>query len=136
MITKPPQNPTRGAVDAIPFIARLLGEQIILGALIEAIRQGENESQAVFAARLGISRLHLCDIEKGRKVVSAERAARFAELPGYSSDQFVRLALQDAVDRVGAADSTRSTSDSASPDSTVSGGLCSGSGARHRAPRT
>lgn len=76
-------------------------ERIVLGLLIEAIRQGEDESQATFSARLGISRSHLCDIEKGRKVVSPERAARFAELLGYSSDQFVRLALQDAVDRAG-----------------------------------
>ena len=101
MVTKVPPDPTRGAVDAVPFIAQLLGEPIILGSLMEAIRQGENESQAEFAARLGISRSHLCDIEKGRKVVSPERAARFADLLGYSSDQFVRLALQDAVDRAG-----------------------------------
>jgi len=101
MVTKAPPDPTRGAVDAVPFIAQLLGEPIILGSLMEAIRQGENESQAEFAARLGISRSHLCDIEKGRKVVSPERAARFADLLGYSSDQFVRLALQDAVDRAG-----------------------------------
>jgi len=30
----------------------------------------EEMSQAVFAKRLGISSSHLCDIEKGRKVVS------------------------------------------------------------------
>jgi plasmid maintenance system antidote protein VapI len=48
-----------------------------------------------------VSKAHLCDIEKGRKVVSPERAARFAELLGYSADQFVRLALQDVVDRAG-----------------------------------
>jgi transcriptional regulator with XRE-family HTH domain len=54
-----------------------------------------------FAARLGISRARLCDIEKGRKTVSPERAARFAALLGYSPDQFVRLAPQDSVNRTG-----------------------------------
>jgi hypothetical protein len=48
---------------------------------------------------LGISKSHLCDIEKGRKLVSPERAARFAEILGYLPATFVRLALQDIVDR-------------------------------------
>ena len=90
-----------GAVDARPFLDRIVGGPIGLGALIEAIRQGEEETQTQFATRLGISRSHLCDIEKGRKVVSPERAARFAELLGYSPDQFVQLALQDSVNRTG-----------------------------------
>jgi transcriptional regulator with XRE-family HTH domain len=88
-------------VDAAPFVERLVGGPISLGALIEAIRQGEEETQTDFAARLGISRSHLCDIEKGRKIVSPERAARFAELLGYSPEQFIRLALQDTVNRTG-----------------------------------
>jgi transcriptional regulator with XRE-family HTH domain len=92
---------SRKGVDALPFIERLVGGRIRLGPLVEAIRQGEEMTQGEFAARLGVSKSHLCDIEKGRKVVSPERAARFAELLGYSSDQFVRLALQDAVDRAG-----------------------------------
>ena len=58
-------------------------------------------SAAPHAATLGVSKSHLCDIEKGRKLVSPERAARFAKLLGYSSDHFVRLALQDAVDKAG-----------------------------------
>jgi transcriptional regulator with XRE-family HTH domain len=90
-----------GAVDALPFLEQIVGGPIGLGALLEAIRQGEEETQTQFAARLGISRSHLCDIEKGRKVVSPDRAARFAELLGYSPDQFVRLALQDSVNRTG-----------------------------------
>ena len=95
------RRPSRGRVEARPFIERLVGGRITLGALIEAIRQGETMTQEELAARLAISKSHLCDIEKGRKLVSPERAARFAELLGYSSDQFVRLALQDALDRAG-----------------------------------
>ncbi len=53
------------------------------------------------ARTLGISRSHLCDIEHGRKSVSLERAVRFAEVLGYSRDQFVRLALQAMVEEAG-----------------------------------
>ncbi|MBI4816563.1 MAG: helix-turn-helix transcriptional regulator [Deltaproteobacteria bacterium] len=84
----------------MPFIERLVG-RISLAALLESIRLGEEMTQREFAAKLGVSKSHLCDIEKGRKLVSPERAARFAKELGYSSDQFVRLALQDAIDRAG-----------------------------------
>jgi transcriptional regulator with XRE-family HTH domain len=50
---------------------------------------------------LGISKSHLNDLEKGRKAVSPERAARFAACLGYSEARFVKLALQDLVDRGG-----------------------------------
>lgn len=53
------------------------------------------------AERLEISRSHLCDIEKQRKTVSPERAARFASILGYGEAQFVRLALQGLVEDAG-----------------------------------
>ena len=91
----------RGDLDARKFIAELVGGPITLGALIESIRHGEEATQSELAAKLGITKSHLSDIERGRKLVSPERAARFADLLGYSSDQFVRLALQEALDRAG-----------------------------------
>ena len=54
-----------------------------------------------FARKLGVSPSHLCDIEKGRKVVGPQRAARFARILGRSSEQFVRLSLQELVDEAG-----------------------------------
>ena len=71
------------------------------GAVLESIRLNEDISQAGSAKRLGISASHLCDIEKGRKVVSPERAGRFAKVLGRSQQQFVRLALQEMVDEAG-----------------------------------
>ena len=53
------------------------------------------------ARRLGIPRQHLCDIERGRRNVSLERAVRFARTLGYSDRQFVTLALQDALRSAG-----------------------------------
>jgi len=101
MTTERRRRASRGRVDALPFVERLIGGRLTLGALLEAIRRGQEATQAEFAVKLSITKSHLCDIEKGRKVVSPARALRFAEVLGYSSDQFVRLALQDAVDRAG-----------------------------------
>ena len=65
------------------------------------MRLGEEMTQPAFAKKLGISKSHLNDIEKGRKAVSPERAARFAQELGYSEARLVKLALQDLVDRGG-----------------------------------
>jgi transcriptional regulator with XRE-family HTH domain len=52
--------------------------------LLQAIRVGEDMSQAEFALRLGVSKSHICDIEKGRKSVSPMRALEFARILKYS----------------------------------------------------
>ena len=83
------------------FLDALVGEPMTLGGLLVSIRKCDEIPQAALAKRLGISKSHLCDIEKGRKVVSLERAARFAQELGYSEEQFVRLALQQMVEVAG-----------------------------------
>lgn len=90
---------TKGT-DAKAFLTRLMGP-LTLHGLILAHRQGEEMSQAEFARLLGVSKSHLSDIECGRKAVSPDRAARFARALKLSEAQFVRLALQDIVDRAG-----------------------------------
>jgi plasmid maintenance system antidote protein VapI len=87
--------------EALKFLEELAGRPLTLGGLLESIRLSEEMSQATFAKKLGISSSHLCDIEKGRKVVSPERAARFAKVLGKSREQFVRLSLQEMVDEAG-----------------------------------
>ena len=84
--------------ETMRFLEHVTGQALNLPELLSAIRIGEEMSHAVFAAQLGISRSHLCDIEKGRKSVSLARAIEFAEVLGYSKDQFARLALQAQVD--------------------------------------
>ncbi|MBF0361138.1 MAG: helix-turn-helix domain-containing protein [Oligoflexia bacterium] len=86
---------------ALKFLEDISGGPLTLGALLESIRKGEETSQMEFAALLKISKSHLCDIEKGRKYVTPERAARFAKLLGYSAELFVRLSLQEQVDKAG-----------------------------------
>lgn len=85
--------------EAIRFLEKLTGGPVTLGKFLEAVRQGEEMTQPGFAKKLGISKSHLNDIEKGRKAVSLDRAARFAKVLGYSQARLVKLALQDLVDR-------------------------------------
>ena len=91
---------TKKKSDAMKFLESLVGK-LTFGGLIEAMRQAEEMSQVEFAKKLGISKQHLCDIEKGRKFVSPERAARFARILGHSEQSFVALALQDIVNQGG-----------------------------------
>jgi|SRR5580704_6799862 transcriptional regulator with XRE-family HTH domain len=82
------------------FMEEVTGGPLTLSGLLYAIRVGEEMSQTEFALRLGVSKSHICDIEKGRKHVSPMRAMKFAKILKYSEEQFVRLALQDIVDQL------------------------------------
>jgi transcriptional regulator with XRE-family HTH domain len=87
--------------ETMKLLEEAAGRPLALAGLLESIREGEGISQASFAKKLGVSPSHLCDIEKGRKVVSPERAAKFAKILKRSPEQFVRLALQSLVDEAG-----------------------------------
>jgi transcriptional regulator with XRE-family HTH domain len=82
------------------FLEEVTGGPLTLADLLHAIRVGEEMSQAEFAFRLGVSKSHICDIEKGRKNISPVRAMEFARILKYSEHQFVRLALQDIVNQL------------------------------------
>jgi transcriptional regulator with XRE-family HTH domain len=75
----------------------ILGGPLTLGMALESLRRGDEMSQAEFARKLGLTSQKLCDIEKGRRHVSPERAAQFARKLGHPIEVFVRLALQDQV---------------------------------------
>ena len=90
---------TKSTQETLTILENIMGEKLTLGSFILAIRQGEELSQVEFAKTLGVSRQVLCDIEHGRRIVSPKKAAEFANLLGYSKKQFVRLCLQDMIDR-------------------------------------
>lgn len=90
-----------GKSAALKLMERLTGGPLTLGRAIEALRKCEELSQDECARKLGISKSHLCDVEKGRKIVSAERAARWARVLGYPQSVMIRLAMQDALDAAG-----------------------------------
>lgn len=87
--------------DTLKNIEKVTGSKLTCGKLIWAIRQADEISQVEFANKLEISKQQLCDIENGRRHVSPKLAAKYAEILGYSKEQFIRLSLQDLVDREG-----------------------------------
>lgn len=91
-------NESKGSLE---YLESLIGKKPTLGEHLLAIRQGEEMTQAAFAKQLGVSRHYLCDIEHNRRYISPKTAAEFAEKLGYSSKQFVRLCLQDILNRDG-----------------------------------
>lgn len=64
---------------------------------LRANRIADEISQVDFAKKLKISKANLCDIEKGRKLVSIERAAKFAKLLQVPEAYYVTLALRDQL---------------------------------------
>lgn len=82
-------------------IEKIIGEKLTLGRLIWAIRMADETSQVEFAKILEISPQHLCDIEHNRKTISPALAEKYAEKLQHSKHQFIRLSLQDLVDREG-----------------------------------
>jgi transcriptional regulator with XRE-family HTH domain len=86
--------------DALSEIALLQGPASF-GELIRSMRLCDDMSQEVLAKILGISKQHLSAVEKGKKVVSPARAAKFAKALGYPVDQFVLAAIEDELREAG-----------------------------------
>jgi plasmid maintenance system antidote protein VapI len=68
-----------------------------MAMFLSSWRECDEISLTAFAKMLGISRANLCDIEKKRKLVSPERAARFAKKLGVAEEFLVQLALEDLL---------------------------------------
>jgi antitoxin HigA-1 len=87
--------------EAMKLLEKLAGGPLTIGRAIESIRKGEELSQDECAKKLGVSKSHLCDVEKGRKTVTPERAAKWARVLGFPESVLVRLALQAELDAAG-----------------------------------
>lgn len=90
---------TKNSKETLDYLESLTGTKLTLGGFLLTIRQCEEMSQVEFAKQLGISRQNLCDIEHRRRFISPKSAAEYADKLGYSKKQFVRLCLQDWLDR-------------------------------------
>ncbi len=87
--------------DAMQFLEKRTGGPLTIAKILKSMRDSDEITQKDFAALLGISKQNLCDIEKGRKSVTPSRAAIFAQKLGYSPTVFIRIALQEELDRAG-----------------------------------
>ena len=83
-------------VKASEFLEKKYGK-LSLGIFLKSLRESDEFTQTEFAMKLKISRANLCDIEKNRKLVSPERAARFAQILNYPEKLFIKLALEDIL---------------------------------------
>lgn len=86
---------------AMIFLEEITGGPLTIAEILKSLRESDEISQKDFAKTLGISKQNLCDIEKGRKAVSPSRAALFAQKLGYPPTSFIRIALQEELNRAG-----------------------------------
>ncbi len=86
---------------SLKFLESLTLKKMTIGNLLWSIRECDELSQSAFAKTLGISRQYLCDIEHNRRTISPKAAADFATKLGHSPAQFIRLAIQDEINKYG-----------------------------------
>ncbi|MCM0604587.1 MAG: helix-turn-helix transcriptional regulator [Xanthomonadaceae bacterium] len=75
--------------------------KLTFGRVLSSWRAREELSQKEFAKRIGISAANLCDIEKGRKGVSPEKAEQIALILGSSPTFLVKLAIEEQLQAAG-----------------------------------
>jgi len=92
---------SKEAIMTLKCIRESLGENYNLGFYIRTLRIEEKIKGSELAAKLGISRQELLQIEKNQTVLSPKRAKEIAELMGVSPRLFVELAVSDLLKRQG-----------------------------------
>ena len=70
---------------------------LTFGMFLRVARSSLDLSQVEMARQLGISRGTLCDIEKGRQLVSPSLAVKIAKKAGLSPTVAVKACLQDQL---------------------------------------
>jgi transcriptional regulator with XRE-family HTH domain len=68
-----------------------------LAAFLSSWRESLEMTQVAFAKKIGISPANLCDIEKGRQLVSPKKAAEIAKKIGYSEAVLVELVINEQL---------------------------------------
>ena len=72
-----------------------------VGEFLHTWRTTEELSLKDFGKKLGLSVANLCDIEKGRKGVSPEKAQQIARAIGVPPALLVRLSIEELLRNVG-----------------------------------
>lgn len=80
----------------IEDLERRLGP-LSVGEFLSSWRLSEELGLKEFGGRIGLSVANLCDIEKGRKGVSPEKAERIARAIGVPPALLVRLAIEESL---------------------------------------
>ena len=91
---------TKKSKSATEVFNKTLGH-VTFGEMLHSLRLTEEISQKAFAKKLKISTSELCDIEKGRKFISIQRATRFAKKLHDSPEVFIQYVIQDEILKAG-----------------------------------
>lgn len=83
-----------------PILEKKVGP-VTFGMLMRVFRDDLELSQTEFAKKLGIARGTLCDIEKGRQLVSVSLAIRIAHKVKFPVEVAIRACLQDQLNKSG-----------------------------------
>ena len=75
--------------------------KLTVGEFLHTWRVSEEMSLADFGKLVGMSVANLCDIEKGRKGVSPERAEQIAKAIGVPHALLIRLSIEDSLRAAG-----------------------------------
>lgn len=91
---------TENKISAKKAIRELTGH-VSFGEMLLSFRKAQELTQVEMAEELDISKQDLCNIEKGRKLVSVERAVSFAKALGMPAKTFAKYVLQDQLQKAG-----------------------------------
>lgn len=86
---------------AIRTLEKIRGSALTFGRMVESLRKCDEISQTDLAAKLKISKAHLCDIEKGRRYPSIDKAIAFAKVMGHPPEFFVAQLLEEQTAAAG-----------------------------------
>jgi DNA-binding XRE family transcriptional regulator len=82
----------------LPLLEKEMGS-LTFGMFLRAARTALALSQTEMAKQLGLTKGTLCDIEKGRQLVSPTLAHRIAKKVGLSPTLAVKACLQDQLNK-------------------------------------
>ncbi len=75
--------------------------RLTVGEFVSTWRSAEEMSLKEFGKLVGLSVANLCDIEKGRKGVSPEKAQQFAKAMKVPPSLLIRLAIEEQLHAAG-----------------------------------
>ena len=75
-------------------------KSLSFGNFLRAARTSLGVTQESMAQKLGLSKSMICDIEKGRQLVSPKMALKIAKVSKLSKEQALSLCFQDQVNKL------------------------------------
>ena len=75
--------------------------KLTFGSMLKALRLSDEISQTAFAKKLGLSVQNLNDLEKGRRIPTASRAAKIAKKLHLPEMGLIQLAVRDSLSKEG-----------------------------------